>query len=61
MIEKFDAAGDNLISLIKYNSDSEKKYFINVFFANMLIWGSYKMGSGYATDKVVIYRTVSVI
>jgi hypothetical protein len=36
-------------------------FHIKDFFNNLLIWGSYKIQGVYATDKIIIYRAVSVI
>ncbi len=59
VFEKFDAAGETLLTLNKI-SKYKRKTFINNFFINLLIWGSYKIGNLYATDKSIIYRAVSV-
>ena len=56
--DRFDACGITLTSLQEVNEKVRKKW-INSFFINMLVWGSYKIGSIYATDKLIAYRSIA--
>jgi hypothetical protein len=56
--DRFDACGITLTSLHDVNERLRKEW-INNFFINMLVWGSYKIGNIYATDKLIAYRSIA--
>ena len=56
--DRFDACGITLTALHDVNERLRKEW-INNFFINMLVWGSYKIGNIYATDKLIVYRSIA--
>ena len=56
--DRFDACGITLTALHDVNERLRKEW-INNFFINMLVWGSYKIGNIYATDKLIAYRSIA--
>jgi len=64
LIYKFDASGDVLFSLNNKYSDSYSKndidQFLNTFFSNLLVFGSYKLKTGIASSKEVAFKAGSV-
>ena len=64
LIYKFDASGDVLFSLNnKYSASYSKNdidQFLNTFFSNLLVFGSYKLKTGIASSKEVAFKAGSV-
>ena len=49
IFEKFKSAGDNLLKLTKKNSEYNKILFIENFFNNLFIWGTYDTRDDYGS------------
>ena len=64
LLNKFDACGDVLFSLNSNYSNTysrtDNENFINIFFSNLLVFGSYKLKNSIASNKEVAYKAGTV-
>ncbi len=57
-LEKLDAAGESLLKINPEKNILIIKNNLNTFFSNLLIWGSYHLGTVIATDKNIIFKAL---
>jgi len=58
LLEQFDAASENLTNIINSHK-LNKENFVNDFFTNLLIWGSYKEKNKITTERIKALANVS--